>query len=88
MDNAAPTKKPRTPREKIYRVEDAGGRGGFYRAHTTTQARAFHVDQIEAREATIEEIMHIGKAGIAVGGLDAPDEDPAQADLVGAAPQE
>lgn len=67
--------KTRTPKQKIYRVEDAAGRGGFYRATSVTQARAFHVDEITSREATIEEVIDIGARGLAVGGLEGPKSD-------------
>lgn len=64
--------KTRTSKEKLFRVEDGAGRGGFYRATSVTQARSFHVSEITAREATIEEVIDIGKRGLGVGGLAGP----------------
>lgn len=66
-------------KQRVFRVEDGSGHGGYYRAKTPAQARAFHTDEIVVREASIDEIIAIGQRGLAVGGME-PEVDAAQID--------
>lgn len=75
------TRKPRTTKPKIYRVEDGAGRGGFYYATSTTQAKAMHTENLTSRLATDIEIMEIGRRGLGVVNLTpAGDDDGGQVD--------
>lgn len=81
-DTAAAERKPRSTTVRIYAVVQQNGHRDFYRATSTTQAGAFHNEGVETRKATDDEIMEIGRRGLAVGGIEAParEEDDAQLD--------
>lgn len=79
--NEDATRKTRTTKPKIYRVEDDAGRGSFYYATSTTQAKAMHTENLTSRLATDIEIMEIGRRGLAVVNLTpAGDSDDGQQD--------
>lgn len=84
-ETAKKATKPRVMREKIIAVEDPkNGTTSFYRAYTQSQARAKHVDDLEMREATLDEVIAIGAGKLAcTNALATAEPDPAQQSLPG-----
>lgn len=73
--------KARTPKEKIFVTRFDGKPIAYTRHHRASSAQALVMDgRIETTEASIDDLMHIGKEGIEVGGFE-PDIDPAQQQL-------
>ncbi|WP_045769527.1 hypothetical protein [Xanthomonas albilineans] len=73
--------KSRIKKERIYATRVNGEVLAYTRHHSARQAQALVLQQsVETEEASIDDLMRIGKEGIAVGGL-APDIDPDQQDL-------
>lgn len=64
------TKKTRELKPAVYVIEDGDGNiVGRHYATSTTQAKAMHTENLSARRATTDELIDIGRRGIAVNGM-------------------
>ena len=69
-ESTAPTRKPRTPKLKIFHVSSSSGIDAYYYAPTTSAARAAATSSIEVREVDAIEFADLIRTGETIHGFE------------------